>query len=248
MCLGVGALVTAITLGRLGWTRPAVPALFAAAAALLAAFAVIETRRREPMLDLGLLRRPAFVLSISGAMVTGLGVIGIMSYLPTMMTLIMGVSPLVTALVLTVWSGLSFVAALQARRFPARMPASRLLAAGLALSAVGQFAMLGMAPQDHWGRLVPGLAIAGLGSGLANAMLARLAVDSVPADRASMGTGANNTARYVGASVGVAIVGAIATGAGSGVADLARGTNAAMFVSAVIALAGAVLAAAIRVR
>ncbi|TDC90046.1 MFS transporter [Actinomadura sp. 7K507] len=248
MCLGVGALVTAITWGRLGWTRPAVPALFAAAAVLLAAFAVIEARRREPMLDLGLLRRPAFLLSISGAMVTGLGVIGIMSYLPTMMTLVMDISPLVAALVLVFWSGLSFLAALQARRLPARFPAGRLLGAGLALCAAGQFAMLGMAPQDHWGRLVPGLIVAGLGGGLSNAMLARLAVDSVPADRASMGTGANNTARYVGASVGVAIVGAIATGSGTGVAELAHGTNVAMFVSAVIASAGAVLALVIRVR
>ncbi|MEU8799994.1 MFS transporter [Spirillospora sp. NPDC048819] len=248
MCLGVGALVTAITWGRLGWTRPVVGALFAAAAVLLAAFTLIETRRQEPMIDLGLLRRPAFLLSISGAMVTGLGVIGIMSYLPTMMTLVMDISPFVAALVLVFWSGLSFLASLQARRLPARFSAGRLLGAGLALCAAGQFAMLGMAPQDHWGRLVPGLIVAGLGGGLSNAMLARLAVDSVPADRASMGTGANNTARYVGASVGVAIVGAIATGSGTGVSELAHGTNVAMFVSAVIAMAGALLAAAIRVR
>jgi MFS family permease len=245
MSLGVGALVAAITWGRAGWTRPPVLALFAAAAVLLAAFAVIETRRREPMLDLGLFRRPAFLLSITGALVTGLAVIGVMSYLATVMTLVMDLSPVVAALVLAIWSGLSFVAALQARRLPARLPAGRLLGTGLALSAAGEFAMLGLAPHDHWWRLVPGLAVSGVGSGLANAMLARLAVESVPADRASMGSGANNTARYVGASVGVAIVGAIATGSGAGPSALAHGTNVAMLVSAIVALAGAVLAFAI---
>ncbi|WP_433154047.1 MFS transporter [Actinomadura nitritigenes] len=246
MSLGVAALVAAITWGRAGWTRPGVLALLGAAAVLLAAFTVVEARRAEPMLDLGLFRRPAFLLSVSGALVTGLAVIGIMSYLATVMTLVLGLSPVVSALVLAIWSGLSFVAALQARRLPSRLPAGRLLAAGLALSAVGEFAMLGLAPDAHWWRLVPGLVVSGVGSGLANAMLARLAVESVPADRASMGSGANNTARYVGASIGVAVVGAIATGSGDGPSALAHGTDVAMLVSAVVALAGAALAVAIR--
>ncbi|TYK45421.1 MFS transporter [Actinomadura decatromicini] len=248
MVLGIGALVAAITMGRLGWTRPSVLGLFAAAAVLLAAFAAVEARRREPMLDLGLFRRPAFQLSIVGALVTGLAVIGVMSYLATLMTLVLGLSALASALVLAIWSGLSFAAALQARRLPSRLPAGRLLGAGLALSAAGELAMLGMSPDGHWWRLAPGLAVSGIGSGLANAMLARLAVGSVPADRASMGSGANNTARYVGASVGVAVVGAIATGQGGGTSGLAHGANVAMLVSAAVALAGAALMMVIRER
>ncbi|MBT2211665.1 MULTISPECIES: MFS transporter [Actinomadura] len=245
MSLGIAALVAAITWGRVGWTRPGVLALFAAAAVLLAAFTAIEARRREPMLDLGLLRRRAFLLSISGALVTGLAVIGVMSYFATVLTLVLGLSTIASALVLAIWSGLSFVTALQARRMPARLPAGRLLGAGLALSAVGEFAMIGLTPDAHWWRFAPGLALSGAGSGLANAMLARVAVDSVPADRASMGSGANNTARYLGASVGVAVVGAIATGSGDAPSALAHGTNVAMLVSAVVALLGAALAAAL---
>ncbi|WP_262402719.1 MFS transporter [Actinomadura sp. CNU-125] len=122
MSLGVGALVAAITWGRTGWTRPGVLALFAAAAVLLAAFAAIEARRREPMVDLALFRRPVFLLSVSGALVTGLTVIGVMTYSATMMSLVMGVSPLTAALVLAIWSGLSFVVALQSHRLPARLP------------------------------------------------------------------------------------------------------------------------------
>ncbi|QXJ20037.1 MFS transporter [Actinomadura graeca] len=244
--LGVAALVAAITWGRVGWTRPAVLALFAAAAVLLAAFTAVEGRRRDPMLDLGLFRRAAFLLSVIGALITGLAVIGVMSYLATVMTIVLGLSPLAAALVLAIWSVLSFAAALQARRLPSRLPAGRLLAAGLALSAAGELAMLGLAPDAHWWRLAPGLALSGAGSGLANAMLARLAVESVPADRAGMGSGANNTARYIGASVGVAVVGAIATGGGDGPSGLAHGTNVAMLASAVVALASAALAAALR--
>ncbi|MBX6769018.1 MAG: MFS transporter, partial [Actinomadura rubrobrunea] len=106
-----------------------------------------------------------------------------------------------------------------------------------------------LTPGGHWWRLVPGLAVAGVGSGLANAMLARLAVESVPADRAAMGSGANNTARYVGASLGVAMVVAIATGGRDrSPASIAHGANIALVISAVLAAAGAVLVVAVRDR
>ncbi|MEU6040152.1 MFS transporter [Actinomadura sp. NPDC047616] len=245
---GVAALLTAITLGRTGWTRPAVAVLLVTAVVLLGAFVVVEARRREPMLHLGLLRRPLFVVATVGALVTGLAVIGVMSYLGTLLDLAYGLTPVTVSLLLSIWSGLSFVAALQARRLTVRVAPRVLLASGLVLSAVGEVAMLGLAPGGHWWRLVPGLAVAGVGSGLANAMLARLAVESVPADRASMGSGANNTARYVGASLGVAMVVAIATGGDHSLDSLAHGTNIALVISAVLAVAGAVLAVVVRER
>ncbi|WP_433337977.1 MFS transporter [Spirillospora sp. CA-294931] len=246
LALGVSALLAAITLGRTGWGRPEVLGLFAAAAVLLAVFVTVEARRREPLLDLALFRRPGFQLSIVGAFTTGVAVIGVMSYLVTVMDVALGMTAFTASVVLAIWSGLSFVAALQARRLPARLSAGRLLGVGLLLSAVGELALLGLAPGNHWWRLVPGLVIAGVGSGLANAMLARVAVESVPSDRASMGSGANNTARYTGASLGVAMVGAIATGTSAGQSDaahvLTHGTNIALVVSAVLAAAGAAFA------
>ncbi|WP_034487938.1 MFS transporter [Actinomadura oligospora] len=239
---GVSALLTAVTLGRTGWTRPSVLALLAAAIVLLAAFVAVESRRTSPMLDLGLFRRPAFLLSVGGAMITGLGVIGLMSNLVTVMVSAMRLSPLAASLVLAIWSGASYAVALQARRLPARWPAGHLLGAGLALSAVSELAMLGMSPGTSWWRLAPGLLVAGVGSGLANAMLARLAVDSVPPERAGMGSGANNTARYTGAALGVAMVFAITTNGGATPHAITHGFNLALLVSAVLCALGAVLA------
>ena len=43
-----------------GWGSTLIVSLFAGAAALLAAFVAIESRVREPMLPLGLFRRPSF--------------------------------------------------------------------------------------------------------------------------------------------------------------------------------------------
>ena len=52
-----------------------------------------------------------------------------------------------------------------------------------------------------------------------NALLGREAVASVPPDRAAMGSGANNTARYLGAACGITLFVVVATHAG---ADAAR--------------------------
>src|SRR5207245_3924551 len=96
---------------------------------------------------------------------------------------------------------------------------------------------------------VPGLAIAGIGSGLVNAALAGLAVQSVPAHRVAMGSGANNTARYVGSAVGVALMASIVAlvpGSATTPHAFGAGMTYAAIVAAVLAFAGAVLVALCR--
>ncbi|MGJ7418592.1 MFS transporter [Streptomyces cinereoruber] len=231
--LALAALLTALTLGRDGWLRAPVGALLLASAALTALFAAVEARSGNPMIDLALLRRPAFLASTLGALFTGLAVIGLFSVVPTLLQVGAGMSPLGTAWLFLLWSGTAFVAALQARRLATRLSAARQLALGFALSAAGVLTFLG-ALENHAGawRLFPGLLVAGAGSGLLNAALPRLAVDSVPPERAAMGSGANNTARYIGSSAGVSLTLALAT----------AGPDAALVASAALAVTGAVLA------
>jgi hypothetical protein len=91
-------------------------------------------------------------------------------------------------------------------------------------------------------RFVPGLLVAGVGSGVLNAALGREAVASVPAGRGGMGSGANNTARYLGSSVGVTVVSVVVAahaGGGAGVPGLVAGWNVAAWVTAGISSAGA---------
>jgi MFS family permease len=246
---GLAFLVAAVTEGRGGWLRPGVllPAL--AAVLLLAAFVAVEAVRREPMLELSLFRRPVFVAGTLGALFTGLAVIGPISYLPAVLERGLGLTALQTAGLFTLWSGMSFLAALQARRLASRIPGRLQLAVGLLLCGAGAVSMLGFVAAGSWHRMVPGLIISGAGSGLLNAGLARLAVEGVPAGRAGMGSGANNTARYVGSSIGVALAVAIVAAAGGDPhSALSRGTDTALLVSAGIAAIGAGVAAALRDR
>ncbi|MFF2307473.1 MFS transporter [Streptomyces sp. NPDC058128] len=247
--LALAALLTALTLGRDGWLRPQVGLLLLASLALTALFVRVEHRSRTPMVDLALLRRPAFLASTLGALFTGLAVIGLFSVVPALLQggggtgggpgggAGGGMSPLGAAWLFVLWSGTAFVVALQTRRLAGRLSAPYQLALGFVLSAAGVLALLGglEGPAGSWPRLLPGLLVAGAGSGLLNAALPRLAVDSVPPERAAMGSGANNTARYIGSSAGVALMLALAT----------AGPDTAVVVAAALALTGAGLTLAL---
>ena len=75
------------------------------------------------------------------------------------------------------------------------------------------------------------LVVAGLGTGVLNAVLGREAVASVPPDRAAMGSGSNNTARYLGAACGITVF---------TVLMVHVGWDQAVLVAAGVSLAGAV--------
>lgn len=242
--LALVALVAALTLGREGWLRAPVGLLLAAAVLLGALFAVVERRTATPMIDLSLLRRPRFLASSAGGLFTGLAMIGLFSFLPALLQQALGLSAMDTAWLLLVWSGASFVVSLQARRIAHRVSPPRQLAVGFALHAAGALSMLGAVEAGSWHRLLPGLVVAGVGSGLVNAALPLLAVESVPAGRAAMGSGAQQTFRYIGSCAGVALTIALVTSAGGA----GRGTDTALWGSAGLAVAAGVLVGAVRER
>ncbi|MFI0418155.1 MFS transporter [Spongiactinospora sp. 9N601] len=174
-------------------------------------------------------RRPLFLVSTGGTLVTGVAVIGFLSYLPTALQLAHGISALTTALLLSAWSGMSFLTALQARRL--RVRPAVLLAAGLLIAAAGALPLIGAAgPAPSWPRIALTLAAAGAGSGLINAAVTHLSIESVPAERASMGAGAGNTARYAGAAIGVAAMNAL-----TGTLGLSTAMNTGVIAAAAIA-------------
>lgn len=243
--LALVALVAALTLGRDGWLRAPVVLLLGASVLLLTLFAVVERRSATPMIDLGLLRHRRFLASSAGGLFTGFAVIGLFSFLPALLQQTLGMSAMDTAWLFLLWSGLSFAVALQVRRLAGRVPPRWQLALGFLLHAAGVLTMLGSLDAGSWVRLLPGLVIAGVGSGLLNAALPLAAVESVPAARAAMGSGAQQTFRYIGSCAGVALTIAIATSSGSG---LAHGADLAMLVSAGLALVAAASVVALRER
>jgi MFS family permease len=236
------ALVTAgLINARTSWTSASTVALIGGGLVFVAAFAVTESRVRGPMLDLALLRRPAFLAALLGALTTGLTTIALMSYLPSFAQGALAVSAIGAAALIACWSATSTLVAWNTARLPAALRDEHRLTIGFVLCAAGLASLSGLADSDHWARLVPGLVVTGVGTGISNAALGRLAVTSVPADRPGVGSGANNTARYLGGAAGIALVVTIATTAGGSSAHdaLVHGWNVAALVTAGLSLAGA---------
>jgi MFS family permease len=241
---GMALLTAALVESRHGWPATTTLVLFGAATLMLGAFAAVELRTRRPMLDPHLFPQPQFLASISGALFTGLAVVGLMSYAPALMQQALHISVLGSAAVLAAWSATSMVVALAARSLPARLPARTRLLIGLALAAIGELALTGLGTGTSWTRLLPGLLVTGVGSGIVNAALGRIAVESVPRDRAGMGSGANNTARYLGGAAGAALIVSIASAGGAH--GLIHGWNIAALVSAGLCALGVVTVASCR--
>jgi predicted MFS family arabinose efflux permease len=192
-----------------GWGSTTVVASLLAAAALLVAFAVVERAQREPMLDLGLFRKPTF----SGALIAALAVNGslfsLLTYLILYLQQSLGLSASATGVRFLPLTVAIFFASGMAGRASEHVPARLLIAPGFVLVGAGLLLMRGVTVGSEWTHLLPGMIVAGFGAGLVNVPLAATAIGLVEPERAGMASGVNTTFRQVGTATGVAALGSI---------------------------------------
>lgn len=238
MTAGLGLLLVALVEARQGGL---VPALLCAGGAVvaLAGFVVSQIRSRSPMVELALFRRGDFAAATVAAAVTGAGVIALMSFACTFLVTTLRMSTFGAAAALGIWSGTSAVSAVLSRRLATRLTGTAQLAIGLAVTGAGLLLLTGLSPGSTVEHLIPGLLVAGLATGLLNAGLGRQATATVPADRAAVGVGMNNTTRYVGASLGVTVVGVLASAPHADLATRLSGWNHVAVLTGLVTLAGA---------
>jgi MFS family permease len=245
LAVGTGCLLAGLTEGRRGWTSPLAVGLTVGAVLVLVIFFRHQARAREPMLELSLFRRPALVSATFAAFVTGATIIALMSFVATVLESGMAYTAVLASVIVLAWSGVSAGSSLLARRIPLRFSGAARLAAGLLTVAVGLAPLAALTTAAPAGQLVVGLVVAGVGTGLLNATLAREAVAAVPPTSAGAGSGINNSSRYIGAAFGVTVVTALAIRPGGDAASLVAGWNAAVVVGTAICAAGAVAVLAV---
>ena len=196
---------------RKGWSSGLVEGCVIAAVVLLAAFVLIERRRRAPMLDLSLFRRPAFDGASIVAFALSGSIFAMFLYLTLYLQNILGLSPLGAGLRLLTLSLAILVTSFVAGRLTTVVPVRLLMGAGLALVGVSLLLMRGVTVTSQWTHLLPGFIVGGVGVGLINPPLASTAIAVVPPRQAGMGSGINSTFRQVGIATGIAALGSIFT-------------------------------------
>ena len=238
LAAGMGALLAGLVESRSGtpWTSAA---LLVAGAVLLGAFVAVQARRRAPLIDLALFRSRGFVAATVGALVAGIGVVGVVSYVPTVLQRGLGAALPAVMVLMLVWSVVGTATSWLLRRAHA-INGRALLVVSLGVSAAGLAGLAVLAPGASLWRLLPGIVVLGVGYGGANAALGREAIAHVPPARAGMGSGTSNTARYLGSALGVTLAALLATPTAAPAA-LLSGFDATVLGAAAFSAAGAVL-------
>ncbi|MGA4838661.1 MFS transporter [Streptomyces sp. G45] len=210
--LFVGAVTYGVVrAGAVGWGSAATAVTFAVAALALSAFVAVERRVAHPLLDLRLLREPAFTGVLVGAIGTNMAAFGLMPYLSIWLQTVLGMSAVRGSLALVPLAGLSFVVAAVSGRLLHGVSARYVIGVGLLLIGAGGCALATLDADSSWPALIPGLSVTGVGAGLVSPGLAGAALAAVPPANAGTAGGAVNTCRQLGYALGVAVFGTVLT-------------------------------------
>lgn len=207
----LGTLVYAlITAPETGWGSPRILAVVAISVAAWAAFVVTELHVRHPMLRLNYFSHRELTGAVLVAVVAFLGLGGFTFLTTIYLQSVRGLSALQAGLAMLPATATTLVCAplsgrITGRRGP-RLPATTacgLMAVSfLALSAV-------LRPSAPLMLLMLMFSIFGVGIGLVNPPVTNAAVSSIPSHAAGVAAATTSTARQVGTSIGVALLGSI---------------------------------------
>ena len=192
-----------------GWTSPMIVGLFVAAAVLMGLFVLSELHQDHPLLDLSLFRKPSFTGVSIGTFAIGAGMFALLPYITFYLQNDLGYSPLQGGLRLLPCTLLCFVVPLALHSVAEKLSPRLGLGIGLGIIGSGLAAMTVVTARSSWTALIPGLLLTGLGIGIANPMIAKIALGVVAPARSGMASGINNTFRIGGVATGVAALGAL---------------------------------------
>jgi EmrB/QacA subfamily drug resistance transporter len=194
-----------------GWGSPQTILLLAGAAALLAIFAVIESRHPAPLVPLRMLRSRTLV----GANAVMLLFATVGSGMPFIVTLyaqqVLGYSALEFGASFVVTPVAAAAGMIVAQAAVAKVGFRPVAATGMALLGAGSL-LLTQVPVggSYFGDLFPGLLVCGLAIGPAFATATIAALAGVAERESGVASGLSNTAFQLGGALGVAIVSTVA--------------------------------------
>jgi len=248
--LGLLALCYALIEGnRHGWTSPEIIGLFVASVVLLGLFVLVEHRQRLPMLDLSLFRNSTFAGANIVAMLVSLGMFGVFFFVSLYVQNILGYSPTKAGATFLPMTVLIVLIAPIAGSMSDRVGSRWLMSGGMFLLGIGSLLWQRVGLHSSYWVLLPPMLVGGVGMALTMSPMTSAAMQSVPTDKAGVGSGVLNSFRQVGGSLGIALMGAILASyavAGSTRAESAQqfvdGLHAALLTSACIAFAASIVA------
>jgi EmrB/QacA subfamily drug resistance transporter len=237
--LGLFSLTYAfIEANSYGWGSGRIIGAFVVAAAALASFVLLERHQRAPMLDLSLFRNRTFGGANAAMLFVGLAMFGTFFYVSLYMQNVLHYSPVEAGASFLPMTILIILIAPRAGALTDRVGSRWLVGAGMTLLAVMLFYYTQLGANESFWAILPGLLIGGFGMGMTMTPVTAAAMSAVSVDKAGVGSAVLNSARQVGGSLGIAVMGAIVAGS----SNYLTGFHDALRVGSLLCLAGAAVA------
>jgi EmrB/QacA subfamily drug resistance transporter len=210
LSVGLSALVIALVEGNAwGWDSGRIVALLAVAATALIAFFAIEPRVREPMVDFSLFRSRTFLGANAVAFIVSFAMFAMFFFTALYMQNILGYSPVEAGIRFLPSTVMIVLIAPLAGRLTDRVGPRPLIVSGLSLTAFALFLQTRIDVDTGYGLLLPAFVVMGIGMALVMSPMSTAAMNSVVPEKAGVGSGILSMNRMVGATFGVAAIGAL---------------------------------------
>jgi EmrB/QacA subfamily drug resistance transporter len=246
---GLVLLVLGITQGHgWGWSSGRTIGVFVAAAALMIAFVVWESRQRDPLVPLSIfVRLPTLTGANVVGFVMGTVLFSVFLILTLYMQDVLGYSPLQAGVAYLAVAGTAVLWANVAAAVVNRIGVKPALVFGMAMLTIGLFSFTQVSVDgSYWTDLFPGFLILGIGIPFAFVPITIAALAGTRPEESGLASGLINTSQQIGGAVGIAILSTVAVSrtddavaSGTAVPNaLTTGFQAAFWVGSAIALAG----------
>ena len=182
----------------------------------IAAFVVLEKRKEaegsDPLFQISLLRFRTFRYGLVTAVVVALGQLGLLFALPLFLQGVNGLSAEQNGFWMLPLGLAMIVGAQIGGRLNTRFGTTNVVRAGFFVEAI---ALASFVPIVHPGmtfwQILPALTLFGLGVGAASGPLTNLVLAEISLEKTGVASGANSTARQLGAALGAAAMGSLIT-------------------------------------
>ena len=208
--VGFSALLASIIEGpEKGWGNVVVIAGFAAAVVCLTGFVLFERRQQHPMLDMQFFSNPRFAMGSLGITTTFFAMFAMFFLLTQYLQYVKGYSPLAAGARGLPFAVVMIIVSPRAPRLAAGLGTKRAVGGGMAGLALGLLLLSFVTRTTPYPYVALCLVLAASGVGAAMASLSSGIVQSVPMNKAGVGSAVNDTTREVGGAIGIATLGSI---------------------------------------
>ncbi|WP_326723429.1 MULTISPECIES: MFS transporter [unclassified Streptomyces] len=193
-----------------GWGSPQIIGLAVLGVVLAVAFVSVERRAAEPVLPPKLFRIRTFVLSAVISFIVGFAMFGAMTYLPTFLQVVQGVTPTMSGVhLLPMVFGL-LLASTASGQIVSRTGRWKVFPiAGTGVTALGLLLLHQLDEFSSTGEMSAYFFVFGLGLGLVMQVLVLIVQNAVPYEDLGVATSGATFFRSIGAAFGVAIFGSV---------------------------------------